>query len=237
MSLATVCSRMAALVGVAPTTSSWIGNPELTASEIVAWVQEAQQQVAASYDWATLTGSATVTLASTGGVMAVPLAADVARIVPDTMYLAQSIWVRGPLTHAEWQELTRIPGTPGPAFTLAQGKIQLAAGGFAGPLAYRYITAVPDYTTDGGETALGGGQAELVRLMERCVLYSAIALYRDAKGLPSSSATAQAMGCLAEAKTRDQPIGPMTLVRRRLRDEVRGRMVPFVLDNAQSAMQ
>jgi hypothetical protein len=73
--------------------------------------------------------------------------------------------------------------------------------------------------------------------MERCILYSAMALYRDAKGLPAGSATAQAMGCIAEAKGRDQPIGAMSLARGGgKRGFAMGRNPQFVLDSSQSYM-
>jgi hypothetical protein len=211
VSLATVCRRLASLVGVQPA-DTWIGNPDLTASEIVAWVQEAQQAVASAYDWATLTKSLEVAVAAGSGVVAVPLPTDVAQLVPDSVYLGQ-IPVTGPLTQPEWQDLLRWPSATFPAFTLAGGQLQLSGAGLFGPLAYRYVAAVPDYTADPQETALGAGVPELVRLFESCVLYAALAAYRDAKGLPAGTAAAQASALIADAKGRDQPVGALSLSR------------------------
>lgn len=236
MSLATVCRRLATLAGVQPA-DSWSGNPDLTAAEIVAWVQEAQQAVAAAYDWSTLTKSLEVSVSASSGVVAVPFPSDLARLVPDSVYLGQ-IPVAGPLTQPEWQNLLRLqPAATLPAWTLAAGAIQLSGAGLFGPLAYRYVTAVPDYAGDLDGTGLGAGVPEFVRLFESCILYAALAAYRDAKGLPAGTAAAQAAASIADAKARDQPVGALSMSRHRRRHGVAmGRNPEFVLDSSQSYM-
>jgi hypothetical protein len=74
---------------------------------------------------------------------------------------------------------------------------------------------VPDFVSDPDETALGAGVPELVRMFETVILYSALAAYRDSKGLPAGTASAQAMAALADARGRDQPVGALTMLKRR----------------------
>lgn len=209
MSLATICRRVAALAGVSPA-DTWAGNPDLTASEIVAWVQEAQQAVATAYDWSTLVGGVAQSVTGTSpATYALP--AGLARIIPDSMRL-DGCHVRGALTTAEW-DLLLAGLARGPAYTLRAGKLLLAHGG-GGLLEYSYVGAVPDFVSDPDETALGGGVPELVRMFESCILYGALAAYRDSKGLPAGTAASQAMAALADARGRDQPVGALTLAKR-----------------------
>jgi hypothetical protein len=105
-------------------------------------------------------------------------------------------------------------------------------------LAYGYIVACPDYADDLEETALGAGVPELVKMFESCIQYSALAAYRDSKGLPAATAGAQAAAALADAKSRDQPIGALSVSRhtRRRHGFAMGRNPEFILDSSQSYM-
>lgn len=213
MSLATICRRLASLAGVQPA-SVWIGNPDVTASEIVAWVQEAQSAVSTAYDWSTLATNFVTSLSSGSNLSrSVSLPDDLARIIPDSVTLDnRKLW--GPLTAAEWDQIAIGAGSARPAFSLLTGKLWLTGAGSGGALCVGYVAAVPDYANDSDETYLGRDQPELVRMFETVILYSALAAYRDSKGLPAGTAAAQAMAALADARTRDQPVGALTLARR-----------------------
>jgi hypothetical protein len=219
MSLATVCRRLATLVGVQPA-DTWMGNPDLTASEVVAWVQEAQQVVAAAHDWSTLTSGVVTTLpepnTDTYPWISVTLPPDsLSRIVPDSVLL-DNRRIAGPLTTAEWINVAAgtMRRTALPAYSVHQGKLVFIGAHAGQQLVYAYIAAVPDYASDPQETALGAGVPEFVRMFESCILWSALAAYRDSKGLPAGTAAAQAAASIADARTRDLPIGAQTLVRR-----------------------
>jgi hypothetical protein len=213
VSLATVCRRLATLVGVQPA-DVWIGNPDLTASEVVAWVQEAQDVVAAAHDWSSITSGVAQILPAGTDPASVPLPASLSRIVPDSVRL-DNRHIRGPLAAAEWDLITSGVRTRGPVFTLRGGHLMLAHVSGGGMLAYSYVTAVPEYASDPSETALGAGVPEFVKMFEGCILWAALAAYRDSKGLPAQTAAAQAAASIADARTRDLPIGAQTLVRRR----------------------
>jgi hypothetical protein len=103
----------------------------------------------------------------------------------------------------------------GPPTRCAAGKLLVTPGGSGGVLSYSYVTAVPDYASDPDETVLGAGVPEFVRMFEGCILWAALAAYRDSKGLPAQTAAAQAAAAIADARTRDLPIGALTLVKRR----------------------
>jgi hypothetical protein len=215
VSLATVCRRLATLVGVQPA-DTWIGDPDLTASEIVAWVQEAQQQVAAAHDWSSITASVAQTLPGGTDPATVALPAGLARIIPDSVHLDHR-HVRGALNAAEWDGLRSGIHALRPAYTLRGGKLLLTPGSAGGLLSYSYVMAVPDYQADPDETVLGAGVPEFVVMFEGCILYAALAAYRDSKGLPAGTAAATAAGAISDAKARDLPIGAMSMVQRRRR--------------------
>ena len=221
MSLATVCRRLATLVGVQPA-DVWIGNPDLTASEVVAWVQEAQQAVAAAHNWSSIiVGTDTTIIAPVQPAARVPIPDNVARIIPNTVRLNDRM-VRGPLALAEWFE---APGVGLPAWTLSQQYMHIQGANVGDRLRYGLITAVSDYASDPDETALGAGVPEFVRMFETCILWSALAAYRDSKGLPAGTAASQAAAAIADARTRDLPIGAMTLTQRRRRHDHGGPML------------
>jgi len=196
----------------------WIGNPDLTASEIVAWVQEAQMAVASAYDWSTLATGVVSTLPPPIGSdnhIRVTIGNDVSRIIPNSV-LIDNRPVYGPLTSAEWLNAsTGATRFPKPAYTLQHGSILFTGATAGAQLVYGYIQECIDFANDQQETVLGAGVPEFVRMFENCILYAALAAYRDSKGLPAGTAAAQAMATLADARGRDQPVGALTLVQRR----------------------
>jgi len=211
MSLATVCRRLATLVGVQPA-DSWLGNPDLTASEIVAWVQEAQQAVAAAHEWSTITSGFAQALTTMVDPASVTLPTGLARVISDSVYL-DNRHVRGAFNQAEWDALLRGMKRLWPAYTQRGGKMLITPGANGGTLSFSYIVGVPDYSADPEETALGAGVPEFVVMFEGCILYAALAAYRDSKGLPAGTAAAQAAAAINDAKARDLPVGAMTVTR------------------------
>lgn len=205
MTLASICRQVSVLVGVGPA-DAWIGNIDQSATEIVAWVNESQQRVAAEHPWSALTRDATLTVtAATEQVVTLP--SDVARIVPDSVYLRNFMPVVGPLTPAEWQEHREMIGWVQAAFTMSGGSLLLRTAGVSGPLVLRYVADIADYTSDIAVSALG------LRL-ERVIMLCAVALYRDAKGLQAGSAGQQYLSALAQAKSWEQPIAGLSMGRR-----------------------
>ena len=113
------------------------------------------------------------------------------------------------------------------ALVTAGGAILLDAGLVSGALmTLRYVAVVPDLAADTAVTALGAA-------LERVVLLCAVALYRDAKGLPAGAAGSQYQSALALAKARDVPLGVMHLGGRRMdRGGGVGRNPTFTLDES-----
>jgi hypothetical protein len=191
VSLATVCRRLAALVGVAPA-DVWIGNPDLTALEIVAWVQEAQQAVATA--------------------LRLEHAHRAQRGCPLRQVPA---WWRcrcRPMWRASSPTAccsTRPRVLPGRSRTgMAASACGGPRGGQARPSRWHtdptgvrravqpaalatYVIRCPDYATTRGDRARGR-RARARALFESCIQYSALAAYRDSKGLPAATAGAQA---------------------------------------------
>jgi hypothetical protein len=179
-------------------------------------VQEAQQVVAAAHDWSSISDANVQTLTSGADPRFVPLPSALSRIIPNSMTLDnRAVW--GPLPTAEWSLAVKgQPRAHRPFFTTLGGQIGLAGAASGGELIYGYIAGVPDYDADPDETVLGAGVPEFVRMFESCILWSALAAYRDSKGLPAQTAAAQAAASIADARARDMPIGALTLVKRRL---------------------
>lgn len=233
VSLLSLCNGLAVLVGVAPA-ASYAGNTDVTAAEMVAWVNEAQARVADELDWQALVRDGAADLGTAGSLDAewtFPLPPAVRRLVPDSLWLrSENRKVEGPLTIAEWERRRRqAAASPIPVFTVAgdallvrtasagaaaddglvmlDGVLQLDAGLVSSNLlTLRYVAAVPDYVADAQVSALGAD-------LERCILLCAVWLYRDAKGLSASSALAQYGAALSLAKARDMPLGGMGLSR------------------------
>lgn len=203
MSLGTLCRGLALLVGVQPA-AVWAPNEDVNAAELVAWVNEAQQRVAAEHDWQVLLRDFQAPV--TAPEQAFVLPADFARLVPDSLWLVGIRWrVQGPVSVAEWEERKRrLLPTVVPIFALSQGQILLRSPYRSETMTGRYVAVVPDMATDAAVSALGAG-------LERLILLCAVALYRDAKGLPTQNAAAQYQSALSLARARDLPVGMLSL--------------------------
>lgn len=195
-SLAAICREVALLVGVAPA-GVWAGNPDVTAAEVVAWVNQAQRMVADATDWSALHREALWTPEPGKEERMFPLPADFGRLLPDTVRCGGQ-FVPGPANPAAWAR----PGA-GPLWALRSGKLLTLCLPNDGLLQARYLALVPDLVADGQETPLDA----------RAVTLGAVMLWRDAKGLPQGSAPPQYLSALQAAKAADRPVGALSLGR------------------------
>lgn len=214
MPLGSLCTSLAVLVGVQPA-STWAGNTDVSAVEIMVWVNEAQRRVADEADWQTLLRDGFGDLVPVDGYadeVALRLPDDCDHVIPDSVWMTRlRRKVRGPLTLAEWEfRRSAVVSAIDPVFTVSDGTLLVRATSgtsVSDLVTLRYAALVPDLTADGQASALG------VKL-ERLILLCAVVLYRDAKGLPVGTSSQQYLSALQLAKARDQPVGVMTMGRR-----------------------